>query len=410
MLKRFMQKPTTSLLISMCLGALVSGAPGLAQADDLLTVAESAAKERGATGQPLVSQQGKLEAKVLQRWPVQLEPRQCVVVAGAASDGTDLELSVKTPEGLSLADSETGPTARLRYCAGLKAEKAQMGLRSDAAGTFAIGAWAVRTGGEPTVTPTPTPAKVPKTLGQQLSTLAGEHAKGFEPMTPPREEDLGVGDSRERDLPLDAGRCYRVAAVADAPLTGVDLTLRDSQGKQVLAEKGGENTSILGEDAPFCPKIAARYKLMVSVEGGSGRVLWQVYGETQAETQSKWPVGGEGDSLVAKRIRTTHERLGEKKQPAVAYQEGRLETAQSVDVGFDVQPGFCYVAVAAGTPSIRSLDLEIVDQRGNLVAQSLDQGSLARARVCSDLKARWTTRVRVFKGYGEYGIQVFGGV
>ena len=89
--------------------------------------------------------------------------------------------------------------------------------------------------------------------------------------------------------------------------------------------------------------------------------------------------------------------------------EGKLATAQSAEASFEVQPGACYVAVVTGAPSVRSFDLELVDQRGNLVAQARDQGNRAHARVCADLKARWTARARAFKGYGDYGLQVFGG-
>jgi len=409
MMKRFMHNSPSSLMLSLCLSVAVALPAGLVRAQDLAAAAATAARERGAGQTPLLMEQGQIPAAELQRWPVQLAPRQCVVVSAASRDARDLELSLKTPEGLSLTDSEVGPLARLRYCAGLEAEKALVRLRSDTAVAYALGVWPARVPGEPTK-PAPTAAApAPKSLGQQLAALATARANSFEAMTPPREEDLGAGDPRERDVPLEAGRCYRFLAVADLPLTAVNLTLADAQGTPLLSARGGELTSVLGEDTPFCPEDAARYKLVVAAEGGSGRVLWQVFGESQVQTQGKWPIGGGGESLIAKRIRSIHERLGEKKQPAVAYQEGRLATAQSVEVGFDVQPGFCYVAVAAGMPSIRSLDLEIVDQRGNLVAQARDQGSQARARACSDIKARWTARVGVFKGYGEYGTQVFGG-
>jgi hypothetical protein len=64
--------------------------------------------------------------------------------------------------------------------------------------------------------------------------------------------------------------------------------------------------------------------------------------------------------------------------------------------------------MAAGTPSLRSLDLEIVDQRDNVIAEARDQGSFAMTRACASIPGQWRVRVRAFKGYGEYGLQVFG--
>ncbi len=406
-----MANKTSSLVftIAFC-GCLFSGA-AQAEAPDLASLAQTAAKTRGGGGTPIAIQEGKLAASEIQRLLLKLEPRQCVVAAAAGVDVTDLELSVKTPEGLSLGDGEPGAVARLRYCAGTQAEKAQIRVRSDKPTAYSLGVWAVQVGAvesAPAAVPSPV-AKAPATLPQQLALVAKDHANGMEAMTAPREEDLGSGDARERDVPLQAGRCYRFLAVAEAKLVAVDLTLKDAKGAELLTEHGGDTTSVLGEERSFCPANPARFRLAIAVQEGTGHVLWQVFGAPDPRAVSRWKVGGEGDSLVAKRMRASHERMGEAKPAVMPYQEGKLATAQGAQAMFDVQPGLCYVAVAAGTPSVRSLDLEIVDQRGNIVAQALDQGSLARARVCSGLKSRWTARLRVFKGYGEYALQVFGG-
>ncbi len=251
----------------------------------------------------------------------------------------------------------------------------------------------------------PAPAKVVASLPQLLRLAAKDWAKGLEAMTPPREEELAAGDVRERDLPLDAEHCYRFLAVVEPRVTAVDLAMFDSAGKQVLAGHGTNGQIVLGADAPFCPTKPARFKLTISSDG-AGRVLWQAFGSPHG---AAFPIGGDGDGMAAKRIRYSQKAVGESKPAVIAYQEGKLTTAQRVEASFEVQPGACYVAVVTGAPSLRSLDLEIVDQRGNLVAHALDQGNLAHARVCADLKARWIVRARAFKGYGDYGLQVFGG-
>jgi len=406
MLNRVMAKQSPSFVLPLTVCAVLLPAM-LARAEDLQVRASATARERGAAGEPLSSVSGKLAAREVSRSLVKLKPAQCVVAVAIGADALDLDLSLKTAGGV-LSDSSTGPVASVRYCAAENAEKAQVQLRSEVAGDYALGVWTVGSAASepPATKDAPKAAKVVVPLSQLLSDAVKDSAKGLAPMTPPREEDLATGDARERDLPLDAEHCYRFLAVAEAQLTAVDLALSDAAGKQVLAGHGTNGKVVLGADAPFCPTKAARFKLKVSVAGGAGRALWQVFGSPHT---AGFPVGGEGDGMAAKRIRASYKSVGENKPAVIAYQDGKLTTAENVEATFEVQPGACYVAVVTGAPSVRSFDLELVDQRGNLVAQALDQGNVAHARVCADLKARWTARARAFRGYGEYGLQVFGG-
>ncbi len=412
MLNRTMANKTSTLVVVLAFSGLLSAFDSPAHAQELATVALDAAKARGGGGDALAEQEGKLEATHVARLGLKIASGQCVVAAAASHAATDLELSVRTPGGLSLSDGEPGPVAHLRYCAGKGAENAQVRVRSDKATSYTLGVWAVHSGTEgrqPSSTRAPASAATPAvTLAQRLALAANIHAKGLAAMTVPHEEDLGSGDERARDLPLDGGRCYRVVAVAEPGLMGVDLALQDSSGASLLAG-GGKPVIVMGNDAAFCPADAASFKLVVSTSAGAGRVVWQVFGAPHPKSQGRWQPGGEGDSWVAKRLRASHQQLGEGKPAAMPFEAGKLTTAQAAQASFEVQPGSCYIAIAAGAPSLRSIDLAIIDQRGNVVAQALDQGSVARARVCADLRSRWTARVRVFKGYGDYALQVFGG-
>jgi hypothetical protein len=89
------------------------------------------------------------------------------------------------------------------------------------------------------------------------------------------------------------------------------------------------------------------------------------------------------------------------------YRAGELATASARDEVLEVRAGGCYLAVAVGVPSLRVVELELQDQRGHVVARSEQQSSTATARACADVNARWTVRVRAFKGYGDVGVQVF---
>ena len=62
-----------------------------------------------------------------------------------------------------------------------------------------------------------------------------------------------------------------------------------------------------------------------------------------------------------------------------------------------------------GVPSVRALEVELYDQRGNLVARSSEAKNVSQVRACAEVRGAWRARVRVFKGYGAVGLQVFTG-
>jgi hypothetical protein len=110
--------------------------------------------------------------------------------------------------------------------------------------------------------------------------------------------------------------------------------------------------------------------------------------------------------VTAKRVRQVHKQLAA--GAAVApFDAGELQTAGEYETTFEARPGQCYVAIVAGVPSLRALELRVLDQRSNEVAHSEQPANSLKVRACADLRGRWTVRLRAFKGYGSFGLQVF---
>jgi hypothetical protein len=401
------RRPLFPLLAGISLGVAVTSQ---AQAPSLLERVQQRALERGAGEARLSERQGNLAAAAPESLDLTLAPRQCVVAAAAVDEGLpDVELSLRTPEGLSISDGSAGATAALRYCASASEEHVTVRVRSEKASAFALAVWNQRRAGERRAAAaklTAPPPPSPRSLAERLAALAAKTTAPMRPMAPAREEELTPEQPRQRDVVLEAGHCYRILAVTEAPATNVDLELLDAKGAPLAREKASALEAVLWDKKTMCPATSGFYQLSLRIEGAKGAGVWQLFGAEDPDRDARWPVGGTGTTFVAKRVRELHaEHKGE--AAAMEFQVGELRTAQEKEASFDVEAGRCYVAVAAGQPSLRALELELLDQRGNLVGRSEAQGSAVTAKACAELGARWTLRTRAFKGYGSFGAQVF---
>lgn len=404
-------------LVLSALGSVGSPGHGIAEPSPLFFRAYAAAEGKGAAPDLLAEKRGKLGEGAALELSVSLGPRQCVVVAGAAEGSlSDLELSLRPPEGLTLTDGGSGPQGAMRYCAGRAQEQVTVRAKADGTAEALLGVWGVRRAGPPPaaapVRGKPAPATPeepaepgPLTLEQRLAQLATKIGAEMSAVTPPRREKMTPGTPLSRDVPLELEHCYRVLAVTEPPATNVDLALVDAKGAGLVSEKGGDLDVVLPEDVTFCPKESGVHGLKLKLEGSASEVLWQVFGAARAPA-SPWPAGGEGNTFLSKRMRQMQAQAGAA-GAAMPYQAFELSTATARDELLEVQAGTCYVAFAVGVPSLRVAELELIDQRGHVVARSEQQSSTASARACADVNARWTVRVRAFKGYGEVGVQAF---
>jgi hypothetical protein len=363
------------------------------QADDALSdIVQRAATEQGAGDKGLLAVEGTLKAKA-QRKRVTVPADTCVVVTLAVAEG-EAALEVRPPETDPLLDRETGSVARVRYCTGPAEEKVK--LLAEGRGAFALGVFPTRRAEAVPVAKAVDKA-VPvleTTLPQRFARFVARDARGLVAMAPTREEDLGAGDPRQREVVLEAGRCYRVLAVAEREAGMARI------GFDAMPTAEGPELST----AVMCAGKTAPRRLDIAVTG-SGRLIWQLFAEqTRADA---YAVGGEGDDFVARSLRSEHARADDQ-GPESTLVRGVMETAGQLETPFEGAPGRCYAALAVGAPSVRALEIEISDARGNVVARSSD-GNVSRAKACVEQAGSFKARVRVSKGSGAVGLQVFAG-
>ena len=396
-------------------GVFALSSPVAAAPDPLGGRVEQVALARGASPERLAEKHGKLAKNGFDSLSLKLAAKQCVVVAASVDDAVpDVALSLEVKGGPTLSDEASGSGAALRYCAGAVEEKATARVRSEKATRFSLGVWGVTQAAAAAAPAAAAPAPgapseanppEPVSLAKRLQAWSAKRAVGLAAMTPVREEDVSSQEARKREVVLAGDQCYRVVAVGDPPATEIEVSISDAKGAPVASVKGKLEVA-LPEAKTLCPKASGTYSVAVRPIGGASRVAWQLMGGANPELEARFPVGGKGNQLVATRMRDVH-RNQAAKAPVMAFETGELGTAEVHTSTFDVVGGQCYLAVAAGVPSLRALDLEVVDQRGHTVAKSQEQNSISLLKVCAELSGRWTLHAKAFKGYGSFGVQVF---
>ncbi|MFW5921257.1 MAG: hypothetical protein ACOCUS_05400, partial [Polyangiales bacterium] len=123
--------------------------------------------------------------------------------------------------------------------------------------------------------------------------------------------------------------------------------------------------------------------------------------------ETRYRVGGSGSGFLASKIRERHGEAGEGHRPATDLRTGRLQTGKKARFEVSVEGGKCYVVLAAGVPSVRELNLRVLDSFGNEVASDSTRDAFPAARACPSVGGRWTVELDMFNGYGKYAVQVF---
>lgn len=88
-------------------------------------------------------------------------------------------------------------------------------------------------------------------------------------------------------------------------------------------------------------------------------------------------------------------------------QQGQEETFETV-----LEAGRCYRLIGVGGPTMSDLDLFIVDENGNAIAQDTATDNfpvlgLGENPICPRWTGPFFVRALAYSGYGEYGLQIF---
>jgi hypothetical protein len=80
-------------------------------------------------------------------------------------------------------------------------------------------------------------------------------------------------------LKAQAGKCYRVYAIADTGIKDLDLLVKDSAGEVGAEDSTDDPSPVLVEDGAFCFKEADNAVIVVSVGEGKGAYAVQIWAD-----------------------------------------------------------------------------------------------------------------------------------
>jgi len=245
-----------------------------------------------------------------------------------------------------------------------------------------------------------------------LERAAARHAPGMAPRAEAQTARLTEGEDLTMDLELQGGMCTRFVAVGGEGVEDVELHIY--QGSTEVARDAAMSTESV---ASYCVTAPTPVRARLVLFRGAGDVSFRPYAggrqhaepEAQPEVQAI-AVGGDQDDYISRRIRAQHEGVGQDRHAVTDVLRTRLQTAQDYAFPVRLEAGRCYTVVAVSAPSVRDLDLTLLDPTG--IEVEADQGPANNATVHTDPCPRWTgtysVRLRVFSGYGNVGAQVFG--
>jgi hypothetical protein len=122
--------------------------------------------------------------------------------------------------------------------------------------------------------------------------------------------------------------------------------------------------------------------------------------------------GAPPPDFVAQHMQVRYREFASDMIPASPLHHGNLGEGQEERFETVLEAGACYRVIGVGGPTMSDLDLWIVDENGNPIAQDVGTDNFPVLGIGSDVICpRWTgpffIRALAYRGWGEYGLQLF---
>jgi len=211
-----------------------------------------------------------------------------------------------------------------------------------------------------------------------------------------------VGDF---DLKMVKGYCYTLLVVGIGDVKDLDVTVLGENMKLASDAKPGQQLVV-----ELCPEKDVVATTKVTSHGGFGPVAFKPFRSETEVDQVFIPVGGLGSSYVAKAIRKVHAKEG-KQRPAVSeFMQGSLTTAKATTFDVELKGELCYTIIAVGVPSVKDLEVVFFSPLGDEVARAPASGKeiVVHTDPCPKWSGTYQVQVKMYNGYGAFGVQVFG--
>jgi hypothetical protein len=238
----------------------------------------------------------------------------------------------------------------------------------------------------------------------KLDKVAQEIAADMTPVGEPITGYLNPRSSTTLEVQLDRARCYKFVAVGAASGTELSLAVK-AHGKEVASKRTANDDLV----ANWCSPGRVKAKIKLTLFSGGGHFAVGVYGENVGTAKQAPAVGGAGVDFVSNRVRQLYGQYGKKRLPKSDVLKGNLTTAKEQTIKIRLEADHCYTVIAAGSPSVRNLDLVLVDPDGRELLRDTTRTSfpVLHTDPCIRATGDYALKVKMFSGYGQFGLQLF---
>lgn len=323
-----------------------------------------------------------------------------IAVGGAGIEDLDIQLKKKKSKGNKgvLATDTTDDDAPIAsYCAE-SSGKAVVKLRSIGSGKYSFAVYAGASSAAGAI------AGYEELTGA-LEAAAAKIDKDYKPAVSVKTAVIAEGTDASFDVKMVSGDCYGLLVVGLGDIQALSVQVVGDGNK---LGSGSSATSKLFKKV--CPGKDVVARVKISSSSGQGPVAFEAYSKPSGVDQVFIPVGGLKNSFIAKRIRKLHDKNGKKRPAVTDLLEGDLQTAKVKTFEVELTGNQCYTILAAGNPSVKELQIKLMSPLGEEVASAKDQGAqvVVHTSPCPKWNGTYKLEVKMFMGYGAFGVQVFG--
>lgn len=124
---------------------------------------------------------------------------------------------------------------------------------------------------------------------------------------------------------------------------------------------------------------------------------------------------GAATDYVSQHMAVRYQQYAPDMTPSSYLQHGYLYEGQEEQFSTVFEVGYCYRVIGVSGETMQDLDLFIVDENGNSIAADTGVENFAvlgmgRDTLCPQWTGAFYVTSRAYRGYGDYGVQVFRGV
>lgn len=343
-------------------------------------------------------QTGRLRQRAKKNFNFVLTAGQCYRIIGVGDTNVrDLDIFLRVRNTTVAEDTATDNFPVVTFCPPATTRVQVRVLMFAGSGEFALGVFNGPPDGGQVVQPQVDTAA----MTQRLASVAAANAPGYVGLGQPVIGRLAASAGQTVNVQLQPGACYKFIAVGGAGVQDLDLHV-EAGGQRVASDTARDDTPI----ASFCSPRPQVAQVQVYMYQGTGGFAFQAFQSGNGNPGPLPPVVG--NDYLSNRMREISTRYAAGRTPVSPLMRGNLSTSQTQDFSVALQAGRCFTVVGVGDPSVTDLDMFLFDQNGTQVTQDQATDNFPILQVCPNVPGNFRVQVKMYSGYGSFGLQVFG--